>query len=153
MFKCRWIYSVERWFDGQHPEPERVRQHVETCSACARRLVELQELRAGVQGAVKREEIAEPQFPSFMQGIRDGIEVPRGRYHRGVWALASLTAAALIVAVAVFMVFTNGPSTVDATVVESCSSDIKGAVVESYSSRNGVTTVWLKIPAAQDDIL
>jgi len=152
MFRCRWTRDIERWFDNEHPEPDRVRKHTETCPACAQRLERLQGMRTGVQAAAKQDEIAEPQFASFMQGIRDAIETPKGR-HRGIWALASLTAAALIVAIAAFMVFTNGPSTVEATVVESCSSEIQGAVVESYSSENGVTTVWLKFPADEDDIL
>ena len=152
MFECRWIYDVERWFDGEHPEPEAVRGHVETCAACAGRLGRLQGMRAGVQGVVKRHEIGEPQLDAFLDGIRNRIEEPR-RSHRGIWALASVTAAALIVAVATLMVFTSAPGKVDATVVESVSSEIQGATVESYSSDNGVTTIWLKVPAARDDIL
>lgn len=152
MFECRWTYDVERWFDGEHPEPDRVRGHVETCTACAERLTRMQEMRTGLQSVAKHQEIAEPQLNAFIEGIRERVESP-GRSYRGIWALASLTAAALIAAIAAFTVLTNGPGTVDATVVESCYSEIQGATVESYSSKDGVTTVWLKVPAAQDDIL
>jgi len=38
-------------------------------------------------------------------------------------------------------------------VVESCSTEIQGATVTSYATENGVTTVWVKVPIAQDDIL
>jgi anti-sigma factor RsiW len=152
MFECRWTYDVERWFDGEHPEPEAVHGHVETCPSCAGRVARLQRMRAGAQGVAKRHEIGEPQFAAFVKGIRDRVEAPR-RGLRGLWALASVTAAALIVAAAAFVVFTSGPEKVNATVVESCTSEIQGATVESYSSANGVTTVWLKVPAAQDDIL
>lgn len=152
MFECRWTYAVERWFDGEHPEPETVERHVQSCAACAEQWAALRALRSGAHAAASRQEIRDPQLQAFLSGIREGIEAPR-RSYRGLWALASVAAAALIVAAAVVVIFSGGPGKVDATVVESVSSDIKGATVESYSSKNGVTTVWLKAPAAKDDIL
>jgi len=152
MFRCRWTYDVERWFDGEHADPEAVKRHLETCERCAELLADMQTLRSETPGLATRHEIREPQLDAFIASIRERVEAPR-RSYRGLWAFASIAAAALIVAAAVLVIISGGPGKVDATVVESVSSEIQGATVESYSSKNGVTTVWLKVPAAKDDIL
>jgi len=113
MGKCRWSQRVERWFDGESREPESVAQHVAGCPQCAAMAARLQRFREGVHAVDVRAEIASGQFPAFLEGIRQGIEAPRRR-HTGVWALASVSAAALIVAVSLFAMFTGGPEPVEA---------------------------------------
>ena len=152
MSECRWIRTVEQWFDGACADAQRVSEHLAACPECAAYARRLRVLRDGAAAVAKQEEVRDPQFAAFMAGIREQIQVPRRR-HRGAWALVSLTAAALIVAAATFLVLSNGPRTADATVVESCSTEIQGATVTSYATENGVTTVWVKVPIAQDDIL
>lgn len=146
MAKCRWIYDLERSFDGELPH-DHVAGHLAQCPECAARLAGLTALRNSL--TVGREEIREPQFPAFFAGIRDRLEVPYRR--RRIWALVSLAAAALIVAISTFLILSEGPQKVDATVVESYSTDLEGATITTYDSDDGVTTVWITV--AQDDIL
>ena len=148
MDKCRWINAVERWFDGETSDAEPVMAHVAACPVCAAHLAQLQTLRRGVAALVTHEEIADAQFPAFVTGIRQGLERPP--YYRRFWTFASVTAAALIVAVSALLMFTGGSKTVDATVVESCSTEVAGATVTSYASENGVTTV--RVEMSQDDL-
>lgn len=149
MARCRWIYRVEQWFDGEAAEPESIERHVETCAVCRAHLDQLRAMRTGVAAVNAREEIRDAQLPAFVAGIQERL-TPPSRRHARLWALVSLSAAALIVALATFFVVTNGLGKVDATVVESCSSDIQGATVTSYSSDNGVTTVWITV--SEDDV-
>jgi anti-sigma factor RsiW len=140
---------VERWFDGASAESDAVDTHLARCPECAARVAQWRLLRDGAAAVGKRQAIGDGQFAAFIRGIHDRMGAPSRRYG-GVWALVSITAAALIVAVAILLVLTNGPATVNATVVESCSSDIQGATVTSYASENGVTTVCVTV--AEDDI-
>lgn len=151
MDRCRRIREVERWFDGEIEENSELMQHIDSCPVCSARLEQLRRHRDAVNAVKTPQEIADPQFPAFMEGIRERVE-SAPRRHGGVWALASVATAALIVAVSAFLVLTNGgPDKVEATVVESCSTEIEGATVTSYASDNGVATVWVNV--AQDDIL
>lgn len=108
----------------------------------------LKMLREGAQSAVQRPEIADAQFPAFMEGIRENLETPR-RGHRGFWAVVSLSTAALLVAMSAFVIFmsTNqhDSTVVEAvtTEVETVSTDINGATVDSYTSGDGTTVVWV----------
>ena len=152
MDNCRRIRELERCFDGEADQTDELMRHVDACSACAAHLEELRRFRNGVGAVRSRQEIRDPQFPAFMDGIRERIE-PVRRRHGGIWALVSVTAAALIVAISAFLVITDGAQEkVEATVrVESCSTELEGASVTSYASESGVTTVWVTL--AQDDIL
>lgn len=148
MHKCRWTRQVERWFDGESRQPRDVAQHIDGCPACQAYARRLELFRAGAQAVAVRQEIASPQFPAFLEGIREGIEQPRRR-HTGVWALASLMAASLIVAISLFAVFTGGPDPVGAehTVVESASTEMEGATVEMQNSTDGSRAiVWVHRP-------
>ncbi len=91
-------------------------------------------------------QIADAQMPAFTAGIRAGIrhheEAPAPR--RARWTMASLTAAALWVAVTAFWVFTAGPDPVDATPVESTWTELEGVRIDAwYDDEQGVTTVWM----------
>lgn len=148
MHECRWMRRVERWFDGESREPEAIKRHIEECAACRTTLRSLERFRAGVQAVSVRQEIAPAQFPAFLEGIRERIDVP-ARRHTGIWAVASLMAASLIVAVSLFAVFTGGPDPVGAehTVVESASTEVEGATVETQNSTDGTRAiVWVHRP-------
>lgn len=148
MHECRWNRRVERWFDGESREPEAVERHIETCGACQAAVTGLQRFRAGVKAVAVRQEIAPTQFPAFLEGIRERIDVPAHR-HTGIWALASLMAASLIVAISLFAVFTGGPDPVGAehSVVESASTEVEGATVETQNSTDGTRAiVWVHRP-------
>jgi hypothetical protein len=126
--------------DGEHPNP--------LSADLAAYDAGLRLLRKGAQNARQRPEIADAQFPAFMQGIQESIEAPR-RGHRGFWAVVSLSTAALLVAMSAFVIFmsTNEHKTsvVEAvtTEVETVSTDINGATVDSYTSGDGTTVVWV----------
>ena len=148
MTKCGWTRQVEQWFDGESAGLERVPAHVASCPSCARTLGLLTALREGVSVVASREEIGATQFPAFMAGIREQIEAPAPR-RMGLWAVLSLTAAALIAALSIFAVATGGPAPVVAehTIVESATTEIEGAVVEKQnSSDHGPATIWIHPP-------
>ena len=149
MRNCRWRKDIERWFDGESPHAERVQRHVAKCTDCAAYHEGLQALRDGATETTRREEIQEAQFPAFFDGIREGIESPR-RGHGRLWALASGSAAALIAAMSLIIMFGSGHTPVDATVIESYSTDLEGASITTSDSRNGVPTVWITV--TQDDV-
>ena len=155
MANCKWISEIERDFDGQSSQGEEITRHLAVCPSCAAFRKQLDTLRKGVQASVHHEEIRDTQFTAFMDGIRQGVNtqanvavLPRRRW----WAWMSLTAAALLVSVATFVVLTNGQKPVDATatVVESCTTDLEGGSVKSYNSDAGVTTVWVTV--TKDDV-
>jgi len=150
MRNCRWTKDIERWFDGEGPDGDRVQRHVDECAACAAHLAQLRTLREGGATAARREEIQDPQFPAFFDGIREAVEAPRRR-RGGLWALASVSAAALVVAVSLFVMLDGGPQPGAATVIESYSTDLEGATITTSDSENGVPTVWITV--TQDDIL
>lgn len=148
MIKCGWTRQVERLFDGESTGLERVKAHVASCPACAGTLRRLTVLREGVSVVAAREEIGAAQFPAFMAGIREQIEAPAPR-RTGMWAVLSLTAAALIAALSIFAVASGGPAPVVAehTVVESATTEIEGAIVEKQnSSDHGPATIWIHPP-------
>ena len=149
MRNCRWTKDIERWFDGESRHADRVQRHVTDCADCAAYLEGLQALRYGATDATRREEIQDPQFPAFFDGIREAIGTPR-RGHGRLWALASGTAAALIAAMSLVVMFGSGHAPVDATVIESCSTDLEGASISTSDSKNGVPTVWITV--TQDDV-
>ena len=150
MAKCRRIREVEQWFDGELEGTGELERHVDGCPECAAHLEELRRFRTGVAATGAPEAIRDAQFPAFMEGIRERVEY-RPFWRGRLWALASVTAAALIVAVSAFLVLTDGsPERVEATVVESCSTDLEGATVTSYASETGVTTVWVRTMSQED---
>ncbi|GMV94069.1 MAG: hypothetical protein AMXMBFR82_38470 [Candidatus Hydrogenedentota bacterium] len=105
-------------------------------------------LREGARQASQRAEIADAQFPAFMDGIRQEVERPT-RGYRGFWAIVSLSTAALLVAFSAFLLFTTGdqatPPVVEAVTneVETVSTEINGATVDSYTDGEGTTVLWV----------
>jgi predicted anti-sigma-YlaC factor YlaD len=146
MRDCRWSPRVERWFDGESREPERVAQHVAECPGCAGLVNRLERWRKGARAVAEKAEIADAQFPAFLAGVREGIEAPERR-RSGLWAVVSLTAAALLVALSVFAVFT-GPGPAKAhTVVESAETEVEGATVETQdSTEDSSAVIWVHVP-------
>jgi anti-sigma factor RsiW len=142
MRTCKWQKKVERWFDGETATHDGVGQHVAACPECSALVDRLRALREAAKASVARPIIDDPQFPAFMEGIRDRIQEP-ARHHRGLWALASVTAASMIVAASVLFILVGGPADVAATEVESATTDIENATVEFYSSEDGSATVWV----------
>ncbi len=144
MYGCRWTKNVERWFDGELRDGSAVERHVAQCPQCRGHLASLDVMRKASVAGVRADSIADAQFPAFLAGIREGVEAPR-RGHRRIWAALSLTAAALLVALSFFVIFHEGHAPVDATVVESYSTGLDSATITSYSSDDGVTTVWVTV--------
>jgi anti-sigma factor RsiW len=145
MNNCRWTIKVEAWFDGEAPEPGAIERHVDQCAVCAAHVARLRKLRGFAREAAAPAAIADPQFPAFMDGIRERIEAPRRRH--GFWTLASLTATAMIVAFAAFLMMTwSTPKGAFATRVESYSTELEGATVQAYSSDDGTALVYISLP-------
>jgi hypothetical protein len=92
--------------------------------------------------------LSDQQFPAFMEGIKVGIHEPNRR-SGGIWALMSLAAAALVIAVATFSMFT-GPGPAKANEVESVWTEIEGASVQVETPEGGVTSISVHI--GKDDI-
>ena len=103
---------------------------------------DLQRLRDGVQAVSETPEISDAQFGAFMSGIRESIDArPRGR-HRGLWAVASLCAASLLVALSVYLVVFTGADGVQSE-VEAATTEIPGAAVDWESDEEGNAEVWV----------
>jgi len=151
MSRCEWSERTDQWFDGELSgvAAEDAARHVKTCAPCQTRLTELETVRAGVQAIRKRVEINDTQMNAFMAGVREQMHAPQ-KSHRRLWAYLSLTAAALIAALSTFALIENGLETVDATVVESYSTELEGATIQTYDSDAGVTTVWITV--SKDDV-
>jgi anti-sigma factor RsiW len=153
MRECRWSKRVERWYDGESHEPETVAEHVHECPACAALLKRMKLFREGIRAVAVRAEIADPQLSAFTQGIHEGLQRPVPR-RTGLWTVLSLSAAALIVAISLFAVFTGGPAPAVAqhTVVESASTEVEGATVKTQNSTdNKRAVIWVHRP--QKDVL
>lgn len=151
MNTCRWKERVERWFDGEGGEDisEAVKDHVDQCPKCAATVAGLRSLRQTAAQMVRHEEIGDGQFAAFMAGVRDGVQVRQRGWGR-FWAFASVAAAALIAAASAFVIISDEPQTVDATVVESCTTDLQGATVSTYEDDGGDTTI--AVTMSKDDI-
>lgn len=146
MKTCPFEERVERWVDGEESDPALVERHVRECATCADHVHELEAMRGLLKVPGEVVEIADAQMPAFLEGIGSGIE-RSPRRHTGLWAMASLCAAALIVAVSFVLLASDGPTPVQAhTIVESLSTDIDGATTTSYHDDTGTTTVWINVP-------
>ena len=150
MGNCQWTAQLEREFDVQGALSASTREHVDACPDCAAHYALLARMRAAVQRVSNRQEIRDPQFAAFMEGIRDRIETPPRPARMGWWAWSSIGTAALIVAVFTFMVIAGGPKPVRAqTEIESVSTELDGAPVGDYTQEDGATTVctaWVNLP-------
>lgn len=150
MFKDKAEYDIEARFDGEVPE---INDAALTDPEAAQYLQHLELMRQGAQDAALHQPIEDAQFSAFMSGVRDGIEMAEQTRYRGwmAWAsLASLSAAALLIAFSFFWAVSPPQAAVNATVIESATTDIEGAVVDVYDSEYGVTTVWVN--TTKDDV-
>jgi len=141
---CRNLESVERWFDGELNDAGDFEAHLAGCSDCTDRLEELKLLRAAAVPAQQMPEIADAQFPAFMQRIREETEAPR-RLPVGRWAIASGLAAAVIVALSLISIVSPGPEPLQAVTIEESSTDIDGATTEVFINEE-TTMVWINLP-------
>ena len=147
MSQCRWTYRVARWFDtGAGEDHVEVREHLSTCPQCTAYLHQLESLREAVRPQSAPSEISDAQFSAFMRGIQEGLKPPARRF-RGLWTWISVAAMFLIV-LGGLSTMRTGPAA--PVVVESCTSELDGATVTTYSDDNGETTIW--IDAAEDDV-
>jgi anti-sigma factor RsiW len=139
------LMEVERWLD-EHPDAE-LPDVLAGDPACAAHAANMRTMRAALAASVSNERIEDAQLPAFMEGIRDGIERP-SRGHRGLWAFASVAAAALIVALCVHLVFMAPPS--PHAVVEAADTEVEGATANGYISDNGTAVVWVEMDQPRD---
>jgi anti-sigma factor RsiW len=148
MSTCTWTKKIEAFVDGEMDDSAATEAHLAECDICADHHATLLQLRAAVSSLSAAPTLSEEQFPAFMAGIQEGTE-RSGRRSGGIWTLMSLSAAALVIAIATFSIFT-GPGPVKANEVESVSTQIDGATVDWENSDDGVTTIWISI--GEDDV-
>lgn len=148
MKTCNWTNRVERFVDGESQEQDAVQAHLAACPACAGHRHSLMQVRAALGTLPEAPQLSDNQFPAFMEGIQAELSHSRRR-PGGMWALMSLSAAALVIAIATFSIFT-GPGPVKANEVESVSTQLNDATVHWDNSDDGVTTIWISI--AEDDV-
>jgi len=145
MRKRKWERRVEMLFDGEgagHDSLEDLSARDPEASAY---IGELESLREAARQAVASQEITDAQFPAFYEGVRAGIGARHGG-RRGLWAVASLTAAALIAAGSTFLVLSGETPDATATTVEEATTDIEGATVDLDYSEDGDATIYLEVP-------
>jgi anti-sigma factor RsiW len=148
MKSCNWFNDVERFVDGEARNESAVEAHLASCPACAAHRKALLAWRDSLVPVLATPVLSDQQFPAFMEGIKAGIHEPRRR-SGGIWALMSLAAAALVIAVATFSMFT-GPGPAKANEVESVTTDIEGASVQVETPEGGITSINVQI--GKDDI-
>lgn len=148
MSTCKWTKKVEAFADGELADPGQVQSHLTTCEPCARHHDRLLAFRAALSETAPPPALSDTQFPAFMDGIQQELSRSRKR-PGGFWAVLSLSAAALVIAIATFSIFT-GPGPVKANEVESVSTQLDGATVHWDNSDDGVTTIWISV--AEDDV-
>jgi hypothetical protein len=138
---------LERHFDGEGSMPEKVARACEEDPALRAYSAHLQSLRS--HAAAQRQDVAiqDAQFNAFMDGVRAGTE-KRSFWSRGL-ALASVTAASLIISAAAFYIVGYNPSPVEATEVEMVSTELNGDA-SWHESEDGIMTVWVSV--AEDDL-
>lgn len=108
---------------------------------------DMMRLREGAQqAAAQTPEISDGQMGAFITGIREGIEQPAPSHVKGMWATASLVAAALVLVLSLLVIFNSPNEAVQATEVESAVTELDGAAVDCYDSPQGTTTVWVTMP-------
>jgi hypothetical protein len=146
----RDMKRLEQWFDGELKDGELELDRILNDATAAEQLHVMKTIRGGVEAVRTKAEIADPQFQSFLEGIRERVQTPTPRW-RGWWAVLSLSAAVLLAAISTFAIISYGPKQVSAeTEIEQTSTDIEGGKASSRKTENG-TIVWVETP--QKDIL
>ena len=136
---------VERWFDGELRELSDDDAAVFARPECQAYLESLHRMHEGIEAMAESQRIEDGQLGAFMAGIRDGVE-RRAPAMRRMLALASVTTAALIMAVSMYAVLRNAGGDKAHTVVEAATTEIEGAQVETYYSDDGTATAWVTRP-------
>lgn len=153
MFKSYKLRKIEAYFDGALDNPAEAEALLASDQACAQHYASLEQMRQAVQAA-PRAEINDLQLNSFLSGIREHIAeepeaAPTQRFgqRRSVWAMASLAAAAVLVAISTFYIFAGGTPAepVRATEIESVSTGIAGATTTVEYGPDGTTTIWINL--------
>lgn len=150
MKTCKHQKTVEAWFDGEYHDTEWLEAHLAGCVQCRDHHELLGLMRAGVQHNLQVPQIAEPQFSSFMEGITEGIERQPRNPFRGFWAYTSLVTAALVIVMALSVLFLPSSQPVEATEIQTVYTEYDGATVDWYPSEDGSTTIWIK--TSKDDL-
>lgn len=145
MATCRYEQKVARWFDGEPVDENRVRTHLDACGHCRSYLVDLERLHTGAKQAAADIQMTEAQLDRFLHELEQGLHRKRPR-RVGLWAMASVAAAAIVVALSVLSIFSTGPKPIEATVIEEAHTEIDGATTESFVSDDGTATIWVNVP-------
>lgn len=148
MNMCKWAIRVEAYADGEQRDSVAVESHLAGCEPCKRHHATMLRMRSAIRELPAPPVLSDGQFPAFMEGIHQEVSRSRRR-PGGFWALVSLSAAALVIALATFSMFT-GPGPVKANEVESVSTQLEDATVHWGNSDDGVTTIWISI--GKDDV-
>ncbi|HOE66841.1 MAG TPA: hypothetical protein PLO62_09980 [Candidatus Hydrogenedentes bacterium] len=149
MFTSRKKRAVEQWFDRQEgAEREESACGFSGDAELAGHLADIRRLREGVKAVAVRQQIADDQFGAFMAGIHERLTEQAPRRAPGMWALASMAAVVLLVAISAVVVMMGKPAGVRAeqTEIEAYSTEIKGATVDAQSDKD-TATVWVNVPA------
>lgn len=153
MWRKRQVQHIARVFDGEAADSKTAGPPGELRDSLAL-------IRDGARAARRQAEIADAQLPAFLDGIHARIAQEPSRatvfgrsFSRDrLWAVVSLTSAALIVAISAVLVFSGETPDVRATtVVEEVSTDIDGASVHWDTLDDGATVVWVEF--ADRDLL
>lgn len=146
------LREMQRWFDGAASPDSHIQARWEHDSELAEELHWWSVMRAGCEQVRAHPTIADTQMPAFLDQVRESIQQAPGRRFGGWWAFTSVAAAALLVAVSAFVIFSGGPSEVKAhTVVENYSTELEGATVDMDTTEDGTVTIWVN--TAQKDVL
>lgn len=147
MNTCKWFQKIEAFVDGETSDALTIEAHLAACPTCSAHRKTLLQWRAALRPEAAG--LSDQQFPAFMEGIRAGLPDAEPHY-RGFWALTSLAAAALVIALATFSILSGPDPVLRANEVESATTEIEGASVGWKNSGGGVTTIWISI--AEDDV-
>ena len=148
---CEYQERVERWLDGECADNDGVEKHLAACPSCRTYAEQTQRMREGVRAVSERAAIADAQFPSFYEAIREGVNRPPRRYGR--WAILSITTAAIIVAISIVSIlfnFSGDPMQPVRAEVEQVSTEIDGATATFKYDDDGTATVWVNVPEGKE---
>ena len=149
MKTCTWIKDIEAYVDGEsRRDTLDIEKHLADCALCTEHHDSLLHVRAALGSLAAKPVLSDNQFPAFMEGIHENIGAGK-RHPRNFWAILSLSAAALVISIATFSIFSESDP-VRANEVESVSTQIQGATVHWDNSDDGVTTIWISV--AEDDV-
>jgi len=146
MAECGRLYHVAALFDGEAAlAPPDTAEHAATCPDCARYLAHLRMLRDGVGAVAETGVVTDGQFGAFLDGIRECIDAPVRGWRR-FWTLASMAAAAVLIALALYAVFadfSDPARQVEATIVEAPYSELSGVSIDVQIGKDGNAVIWV----------